>query len=157
VRVSLGQIGPITLYDGTVIANPSTTMATAAQCLPYQCGKDSSNTAAIQWCSLSGQVGAKTCGDVECAPYCPPPAPVNAPAPATPKPPVQAAPILPGLTPANVTQPLPDITATLAPTPVATQSCSFWCDLNSMIAENPLVAVGILAGAAFLMWPKGAR
>jgi hypothetical protein len=152
MRISLGQIGPITLYDGTVIADPSTTVATAAQCLPYQCGKDSGNTAAIQWCSISGQVGAKTCGDIECAPYCPPPV-----AAAAATPPMQATPILPVLTPANVTQPLPDITATLAPTPVPTQSCSLWCDLNSMIASNPLVAVGILAGAAFLMWPKGAR
>jgi hypothetical protein len=173
MRVNLGQAGgpsfvpinypgfgpmpssspTITLYDGTVV-NPATTKATAAQCLAYQCGIDSDNAAAIQWCAQSGQVGAFGCGDVECAPLL---ALMNCAVPAVGGPaPPQAAPVLPVLTPQNITQPLPDITSAVAPVAVA-QSCSLWCDLNGAIAANPLMAVLILAGGAFLLWPKGKR
>jgi hypothetical protein len=59
------------------------------------------------------------------------------------------------LTPQNITQPLPDITAATAPTPVTTPSCSFWCVLNQAIDDNPLIAALVLAGGAMLLWPKG--
>jgi hypothetical protein len=147
----------VSLLDGTFIANPMSTPATAAQCLPYQCGADPTNNAARAWCSFWGQVGAFACADEQCDPvrsllteWCPSPT-LAAPAP------VSANPTLPMLTPQNITQPLPDITAATAPTPVATPSCSFWCVLNQAIDDNPLIAVAILAGGAALLWPRGKR
>lgn len=146
-----------TLLSGKTITDMSTP-ATSADCLPYQCGADSGNTLALQWCALSGQAAAFPCSDVQCAPYagllnCDPPA---LPAIATAAPPT-VQPELPVLTPANITQPLPDITAAVAPTPIVTPSDSLWCVLNGAIAENPMLAVLALAGVAVLLWPKGGR
>ena len=171
MRVSLGQaaqLPPIVLWDGTIIDNPSATRATAAQCQPYQCGIDNGNIEALIWCAQSGQVGAFGCGDVECSPYlalmgCAAPA-VAGPAPPTalpiqPQLPTQPTiqPQLPVLTPQNITQPLPDIAGTLAPIPPPVPSYSLWCDLNAAIAANPVMAVAILAGGVFLLWPKGKK
>jgi hypothetical protein len=177
MRMGLGQALPsITLYDGTVISAPLSTPATAAQCLPYQCGVDSTNDPAVEWCSYWGQVAARTCMDPVCAPYlsmldCAPPsgpAGIAVPptlaqvfAPNTPAaigtyvPPPQVVPNLPILTPSNVVQPLPDITATLAPEPFA--PCGCWQNLNEWIWDNPFAAVAILLGGAFVLWPKGRR
>jgi hypothetical protein len=148
---------PISLVDGSVISNPMSTAPTGNQCLPYQCGADPDNAAARAWCAFWGQSAAYACADVQCAPvasllteWCPSPT-LAAPAPVT------ANPALPMLTPQNITQPLPDITAATAPTPVATPSCSFWCVLNQAIDDNPLIAALVLAGGAFLLWPKGKR
>jgi hypothetical protein len=133
-----------TLITGQSITDPMNQPATAAECLPYQCGDDPTNTAAIQWCSFWGQSGNITCGN---------PAQIVQPEPSAP-PIIQ--PSLPVLTPANVTQPLPDITAAVAPNPIVPDE-SLWCAINSAIAENPLLAVLALAAAAVLLWPKGAR
>jgi hypothetical protein len=156
VTITPGAGGPISLVDGSIISDPMGTQATAAQCLPYQCGADPTNNAARAWCTYWGQVGAFACADVQCdpvrsllGPWCPSPA-LAAPAPQT------ANPSLPMLTPQNITQPLPDITAATAPTPVTTPSCSFWCVLNQAIDDNPLIAAFVLAGGAMLLlWPKG--
>jgi hypothetical protein len=61
---------------------------------------------------------------------------------------------LPVLSTSNIVQPFPDITATLAPLP---PQPSLWCDVNVWIGDNSLLAVGLLAGAAFLLWPRGKR
>lgn len=165
MRIGIGQIVsssiPVTLVSGKVISDPMSQSPAPGDCLPYQCGADSSNGGALQWCSTWGQAGVKPCYSPECGPAAqylsnciqpaqPPPTaaviPTSAPMPA---------PAIPVLTPQNIVQPLPDITAVVAPEPEPT--CSFWCDLNSAIAANPMIAVAILAGAAFLLWPKGAR
>lgn len=146
----------ITLADGTMITDPLNTPATASDCLLYQCGGDPTNDLARQWCSYWGQVGAFACADAQCAPVlsqltnCPQPAiAANVPAPVLPD--------LPVLTPQNITQPLPDITSWTAPAPVSTPSCSLWCVINQAIDDNPLLAVLALAGASFMLWPKGSR
>lgn len=152
----------ITLISGKVITNPASTAPAGNDCLPYNCGADSQNQAAIQWCSQWGHVGVYACSSPQCDPVrsllaCAP-APAPAPPPVPPPPPsVLMSPSLavPNLTPQNVVQPLPDITATVKPTPIPTAQCSLWCDLNAAIAANPLMAVLILAGGAFLLWPRG--
>jgi hypothetical protein len=167
MRIGMGQLVsnsiPVTLVSGKVISDPMTQSPSPGDCLPYQCGADSSNGGALQWCSMWGQAGAKPCYSPECAPAaqwlgnCIQPAvaaPTAAVVPTTPAAPAPA-PAIPVLTPQNIVQPLPDITAVVAPIPE--QSCSFWCDLNTAIAANPMIAVAVLAGAAFLLWPKAAR
>jgi len=152
VRIGIGQItsGPITLVNGKVISNPQTQAPGSGDCLPYQCGADSGNIAALEWCSSWGQVGAFPCSSSQCSPVS---SYLNCPKPATAAPaPPQVQPKLPALTPANVVQPLPDITATLGPLPAPP---SPWCLLNSWIGENPIIAVGVLAAVAIVAWPKG--
>jgi hypothetical protein len=63
----------------------------------------------------------------------------------------------PVLTPANIVQPLPDITQANAPVIVTGQDSSCWCSLNQMINDNPVIALAVLAGVAMLILPKGAR
>ena len=150
MRIGMGQASSITLIDGSVIANPATTPPTGNQCLAYQCGADSSNIAALEWCSEWGQAGAFPCTDVQCQPVA---QYLNCAPPAAPAAPVQVAPVQ--LTPQNIVQPLPDITGTLAPP--AAPPPSIWCEVNAWIAANPWLAVGILAGGALLLWPKGGR
>lgn len=138
-------MNPITLIDGTVIADPMNTPPTAMQCLPYQCGADSGNLAALQWCSFFGQAAVYPCSDANCDPVrallvC------NEPGPS---------PSIPQLTPQNIVQPIPDITAIVVPAPEPPCECSFWCDLNQTISANPLAAVAVLLGAAWLLWPRG--
>jgi hypothetical protein len=148
MRMSLASV---TLLDGTVISDPMNTQASAAQCLPYKCGADPTNTPAREWCSFWGQSGSLSCVDPSCAPF-----PVTCPTPALGLPaPDQVQPNLPMLTPSNILQPLPDITAAVAPAPLADDS--LWCSLNGAISDNPLLAVMILASAAVLLWPKGRR
>ena len=60
------------------------------------------------------------------------------------------------LTPDNLAAPVPDITGALNPVPKA-PDCGFFGDLNSMIANNPGIATGILFGLFVLLWPKGGR
>jgi hypothetical protein len=174
MRVSLGQMSTepvITLIDGTVITSPSTTAPTDLQCRPYQCGGDAANVEALMWCSLWGQASAFPCSDVQCDPVrtylnCPtvgvyPPPAASPDALPSPAPlPISAANIvpnqpniqLPALTPANIAQPMPDITASIAPQAVNT--CSW---LDSAIAGNPVMALALLAAGTFLLWPKGRR
>lgn len=75
--------------------------------------------------------------------------------PPTPPPIVAAPPIslppLPALTPQNIVQPFPNITAAIAPQPVA---CSTWEQLNGWIAQNPIVAVVLLLAAGWIALPK---
>jgi hypothetical protein len=79
----------------------------------------------------------------------PPPAPAQiAPAPAP-------VPQLPQLTPANISQPLPDITATVLPAAFSMPSC--WCALNEAILEHPLMAAAGLALLAAVVIRKKQR
>ena len=138
----------IALYDGTVV--DSSSRATAAQCLPYQCGMDQTNLDALLWCAQSNEVAARTCVDPECAPYVD-----KMGCPAVAAPPIQLTlPPLPVLTPANIVQPMPDLLAAVAPIPLSVPSCSLWCDLNALIAQHPAMAVLILAGATALLWRR---
>lgn len=165
MRIALGQIQPgylapsVTLVSGKVISNPAMQAPTDMDCLPYRCGGDPYNTAARQWCSMFGRAGVLSCNSPECDPVrqyltnCTPPI-----APAVP---VQAGPVPvplalppPVLTPANIVQPIPDITATVAPEPLP--SCSLWCDLNRAIAAHPWIAAAVLA-AGYLAMRKGNR
>jgi hypothetical protein len=141
-----------TLISGKSITDPMSTPATAADCLPYRCGADSSNMDALQWCSFWGRSGVISCADPSCAPWssCPAPA-MGAPAPP------QVQPQLPMLTPQNIVQPLPDVAAAVAPVPVDQDNGGLWCSLNGAIAQNPMLAVLSLAAVAVLLWPKGGR
>jgi hypothetical protein len=166
MRIGIGQISnypgpsPVTLIDGTVISTPETTKATAAQCLPYQCGEDSSNTAALMWCAWWGQSGVKACTDPACAPYqqacvmksSPPPAVTNAAAaPAVAKAIAQSPTPMPAkLTPQNIVQALPDVT--LALQPVQVESCSSWDAVNGWISDNAVLAGLLLAGVFVIAW-----
>ena len=160
---SLGLLGeypfpnmPFTLVDGTLITDPGSTPATADDCIPYQCGVAPSNMAARQWCSWYGHVGARVCMDPSCAPYrdqlqgCTLPLPPAA----SPPPPAIAPENIPVLTPANIVQPLPNITATFRPAPVGVPSCSFWCVLNGAISDHPYIALGAIAAIAALAWKR---
>ena len=69
--------------------------------------------------------------------------------------PVQATP--PVLTPANIVQPLPDITQANTHVAVTESNKSCLCSLNDMINKNPLMAIAALAAATFVLLPKGAR
>jgi hypothetical protein len=124
---------------------------TAASCLPYQCGADSSNISAIYACAVAGYSGALSCDDPQCEPYCPNQnlAPTLAPPyqpPATPSAPSQPTTVL---TPASIVQPFPDITRTLQPI-VASQPCDWWQTMNGDIAANTLLSVAALAGLFLL-------
>jgi hypothetical protein len=152
--------GPITLISGKVIANPATTTPQGNDCLPYQCGADGSNIAALLWCSQNNQVGAFPCSSAQCDPVrqflnCAVATPTQAPPP--PSVLMAPSPTLPALTPANIVQPMPDITQAVLPTPAPGSSCSLWCDLNAAILANPYTSLAILAGVAILLWPKGGR
>jgi hypothetical protein len=146
----------LTLIDGSVISNPSSTQPTGNQCLAYQCGADPTNTAALEWCSFWNQAAALPCSDPQCDPVrallnCTPP--IVAPSHPAGPPVIPALPGVPTLTPLSITQPLPDITATLGPVPVSDP----WCEFNTWLNANPLLAVGILAGTAFVLWPRRGR
>jgi hypothetical protein len=154
--------GPVILHDGTTISDPANTPATAAQCAPYKCGVDSGNAAAIFWCGYWGQEafgGAQPCLSPTCAPYVSqiPGCSIIAPSPAEPAAPLPT-PTYPApvLTPQNIAQPLPDITQVNAAVPVQTQS-SCWCTLNSLIEDNPVIAVLILGATTALLLKKGKR
>ena len=154
---------PVTLFDGRVITDPEHTEPTREDCIPYMCGADPANQNARMYCSWHGRSGAMPgCTDPECAPYksaipyCTLPVATPAPAASIFTPPVPPPPPPPlTLTPANIVQPLPDITRTLAAQP-ATVECSLWSQLNGAIANHPGVALAILAGATYLVW-KGNR
>lgn len=167
--IALGQTAaypgplPVTLLDGTNIKDPGNTPASAAQCLPYQCGEDASNSGAIFWCAYWGQADARSCMDPACADYqnaCVFRAPasqaqMNA---QVSRPVAQAAAkanIPARLTPANIVQAMPDIT--LALQPVQTQSCSAWDEVNGWIANSPLLAAAILAGVFVIAWRHNGR
>lgn len=66
-------------------------------------------------------------------------------------PPTAPLPNLPVLTPQNIVQPLPDITLTVMPAP---QPCGMWADVNGWIAANSEIAVLIVLGLAFVVWPR---
>ena len=76
------------------------------------------------------------------------PAALPAPAPA----PLPPPPVLPVLSPANISQPLPDISSTLEPAAVVEPSC--WCILNQQISDHPLAAIGVLAVTAAILFRK---
>lgn len=92
------------------------------------------------------------------APYCTFPA-VSVPVGAPPEAPQVNIPAgTPVLTPANIVQPLPDITQANQPVIISTESGSCWCSLNQMINDNPVISLAILAAVAVLVIPKkGAR
>lgn len=159
---AFANYGPVILHDGTVIADPANTPATASQCAPYQCGLDKSNAAAIFWCGFWGQEafgGAQPCTSPACAPYISqiPGCSIIQPSPLTPNAPVPVPAFPPAvLTPQNIAQPLPDIT--IANTPVSLPSSnSCLCALNAMIVNNPVIAVLALAAATALLATKGKR
>jgi hypothetical protein len=56
------------------------------------------------------------------------------------------------LTPANIVNPLPDITA--ATSAVAITPPSFWCDVNLWVAQNPLLAGLLVVGVTAMLWRK---
>ena len=123
--------------------------ASSAQCLPFMCGMPTSPTILL-WCAESGHVGALSCGDPQCAPWSDL---VGCPAPVLAAPPVPITlPPLPALTPANIVQPLPDISAAVAPVPI--DLCNWWSELNGWIAAHPETALFILAGATALLWRR---
>jgi hypothetical protein len=148
----------VTLIDGTVIQNPGSTSPTADQCTPYQCGADQSNHDAYYWCGFWGRGGNVQCEYPQCAPYRAsiPACNIVAPTPQAPNPPQPPTPPV-VLTPANVVQPMPNITVANTPVPVKTQDPSCWCQLNQFINDNPLIAVLALAGVAMIVLPKGGR
>lgn len=88
---------PVTLIDGTVIADPANTTPTDAQCLPFSCFADKGlNTGARYWCAFYGKQNSyNPCSNPACAPWsaqsgvCPStdataqPAPTQAPTPPT--------------------------------------------------------------------------
>lgn len=153
------QTGVVTAVNGPV---STSTPATRADCVPYMCGYDPTNIDVRAWCSEYGQAASLPCTHPDCAPWkdsvpacslpaAPPPSnPIAAAlAPAPPPPP-------PTLTPYNIAQPLPDITIALAPVPILAP-CSWWAQLNGAIEENPLIALALVAAAAYAFWPKGGR
>ena len=75
--------GPTPVYDYNGVLVDPNVAATAAQCLPFQCGAQPSNLAARMWCAFWGQSAAKSgCTDPACSPYRPSyctPAPAVAP------------------------------------------------------------------------------
>lgn len=167
MRIGMGALGtyqgpvPVTLIDGTVINDPNTQSPTDAQCIPYRCGADPSNVGARLWCGYWGRGGNTPCHP-ECGKYganlcligvVQPPQPSTTIANTNVSKAVAAAvpPSVPArLTPQSIVNPLPDISLTLAPVPVAT--CSDWQGLNGWIADHPLLATGILAGAFILAY-----
>lgn len=172
MRIGIGAVSnypgpvPVTLLTGENIADPGTTQATEADCLPYQCGEDPENTAALFWCAFWGQSRARACTDPACGPYqqaCVFQAPAaKATMNAAVTPAVQAAvqstapSYAPArLTPQNIVQAMPDITLALAPVPV--QSCDAWLEVNGWISDNPLLAAAILAGTFVIAWRQSGR
>jgi hypothetical protein len=159
---AFANFGPVILHDGTHIGDPGGTPATQAQCAPYQCGVDRNNAAAIFWCGYWGQEGfggAKPCMSPDCAPYRSliPGCNIVQPSPLAPDAPVPV-PMFPPpvLTPANIVQPLPDITQANQHVPITTDT-SCLCAISSMINNNPLIAVLALVGATALLSRKGRR
>jgi hypothetical protein len=72
MRLGAAYPGPTPVYDyyGNLV-DPSTP-ATAADCLPFVCGAQSSNTAAKFWCAYWGQAANYAgCLDPRCAPFRP--------------------------------------------------------------------------------------
>jgi hypothetical protein len=160
------ETGVVNTVNGPV----STSMpATRADCVPYMCGFDPTNLDVRMWCSEYGQAAALSCVDPDCAPWkdsvpacsLPPPPPlppasnpiaaayIAAAQPAPPPPP-------PTLTPYNIATPLPDITLALQPLPTL-PPCSWWESLNGAIEQHPVIALAVVAAAAFIFWPKGGR
>ena len=58
------------------------------------------------------------------------------------------------LTPQSIVSPFPDLTGAVAPNEPAP---SLWCQLNTAIADQPVISIAVLAGIAILLWPKGKR
>ncbi len=56
------------------------------------------------------------------------------------------------LTPQNIVSPLPDIGAAVQPVPLSEPN--LWCDLNALIAQNPIMSLVVLFGATALLWRK---
>jgi hypothetical protein len=156
-------LGPVVLLDGSIIADPANTKATADQCNPFACGADPSNMATRYWCSYWDQVGSFFCTDPRCAPYrasipgCTLPMVTPAPTFSNPTPAPLPPPPIPTLTNANITQPLPSITTSLRPLPPAEPDCSLWCVVNGAIDDHPVIALAVLLGIAAVMWPKKGR
>ena len=72
IRALGDYTGPTPVYDYNGVLVDPNVAATAAQCLPFQCGAQPSNLAARMWCAFWGQASAKSaCTDPACAPYRP--------------------------------------------------------------------------------------
>jgi hypothetical protein len=64
-------------------------------------------------------------------------------------------PLVPRITPQNLTRPLPDITQALRP---VQRSCPAWNQLNGWISDHPVIATAFLVGTAvFLVRGKRGR
>jgi hypothetical protein len=135
-----------TLLNGRTV-DPTTDSPNPGDCTPYQCGADPANQGARMWCTWNSQAGSRVCSDPVCQPYLD-----DIPTCSLPQV-VGTVPSIPTLTPANIVQPLPDISETLMPLPYV-PDCSLWAQLNRLIADNPLIAVIVLAGVAVAVWRR---
>jgi hypothetical protein len=84
---------------------------------------------------------------------------IIAPNPAQPPPPWSLSPALPiqmapetELTPVNIVSPLPNLTAAIAP--YSGGQPSLWCEVNTWIEQNPLLAGLAVVGLTMLLWRK---
>jgi hypothetical protein len=161
VRIGLGSI----YTDQVPVAGQQLTLA---ECMPYSCFADGgTNTAMRAACADQGFLSARGCVDSNCAPYrsfmppdvCPcnllasgcPSSPAAPPA-SIPSP----IPPIPVVTTPTVAAPLPSLTSVTAPVfiPEQVPSCSLWCVVNGAIDDNPWIAGGLLALAAFFVFSK---
>ena len=125
-------------------------MPDAETCLSYACGADPQNVGGRYACAYYGMAQAYDCYDAVCAPYCPDQqimaaaaaAPSSAPAPVT------------TLTPQSIVQAIPSVT--LQPAPIVIE-CDWWSSLNAGIADNPLIAAGLLGVLALTVFQKRGR
>jgi len=127
-------------------------MPSAETCVSYACGADPANLAGRYACAYYGMAQALSCQDPQCTPYCPDQQ-VMAQAAALPA--SQPAPVA-VLTPQSIIQAVPTIT--LQPAPIQ-MTCDWWSTVNGNIAQNPLLAAGILGilGFAVLSSRRKAR
>ena len=123
-----------------------------ATCTQIQCGAISQSDAgalAVE-CMNAGYVGAFGCSDPQCAPYLSQIPGCAAGAPPSPlvSPPPTATLVL---TRAQLIAPMPSITATArASCPQAVNACP--SELDSLIDQNPLLAIGLAAAAGAFLW-----
>lgn len=165
---------PASYYDAEDVTAPllpatggNGMMADQDTCQQIQCGTITQEQAGmdlLQACSAAGYVGARVCGDPVCAPYggCGTPGPASS---STPMPSATTA-TMPSITntaavvapvqvitPLGMQQRMPQIVNSQPAVMVAPCSDSF----AQWVSDNPMLAVGALAGLAFLMLGKKGR
>jgi hypothetical protein len=135
------------------------------QCQQVQCGclsQTDIGAANLYDCTVTYGAGVLNPTMPPCPDVCPPPKSsqptISQLLPQALQTPVQSPPVrlpgLPVLTAQSIVQPLPDIARSLTPM-AQPPPCSFWCDLNGAIQDNPVIAVGVLIGAFLLI--RGAK